>query len=307
MSDIIRLRVASLIIPGAVDFTDTTVCHGSSVVLRAEPSTGGSSKLVYQWQQLCDDGITWADVTEGTGGDTTVYTTPALTATTTYRLRTTGGLSSCETTYGDEITVRVLPQSILNYPDLSIRACPGAPGSTISLLKYIDTVAVTNIVWNSAPGAPAIVASTGVISADKLVVRSTYTYTYTVTNPCVSDMTRKIYLKVLNDDRLKMSKDTIEICYETADAVQINQIFGIEAGGTLDGGFSPDGDISSHVTISAAYGGAVIMNGRGIYDDPTIGFFGATDTKRVVFTYTSDPDSCLNGKTYTIVIILYKL
>jgi hypothetical protein len=111
---------------------------------------------------------------------------------------------------------------------------------------------------------------------------------------------------MLGSNGLKQSRDTVTVCYETAEAVNINQIFGIDADGT----WTYVSDCSAtvlkpYVKDSAAYGGAVIMNGKGIYENSSIGFYGTTDTKRVVFTYKSGINSCLNGKSYTIVIILY--
>jgi hypothetical protein len=306
MSDIIRLRIASAVTPGAVGATEDTVCYGSPAQLTSTPSTGGSYTLAYQWQQLNADGSSWSDVTGGTGGTTLSYTTPELTETTKYRLRTTSGSSQCETAYGEVVTVTVLPQSILNYPDLRIRACPVASGGTINLSKYLDTVALKKVVWNGVSGSPAIDASTGIVNADKPVARGTYTYTYTVTNPCVANMSRKVYLKILNDDKLTLPQDTIMICYEKAEAVQINQIFGIDAGGKFEY-FSPGGDVSAYITTSAAYGGAVIMDGKGIYENTLIGdsSWHGISVKIVEFTYTPDPDSCLGGKEYKIVIILH--
>ncbi|MDR1886634.1 MAG: hypothetical protein LBQ70_01850 [Prevotellaceae bacterium] len=194
-------------------------------------------------------------------------------------------------------------------PDFRVRACPAA-GGEINLSKYLDTIVSPNITWSPSP---AIDPLTGIIDAGKLVAPGTYTYTYTytyrVTNPCVGGMTGKIYLKMLGGNSLKQPQDTVTVCYETAEAVNINQIFGIDAGGTWTY-VAPDGTpvfLAPYVKESAACGGAVIMNGKGIYENSSIGFYGTTDTKRVVFTYTPAATSCLGGKKYTIVIILYKL
>jgi hypothetical protein len=106
-------------------------------------------------------------------------------------------------------------------------------------------------------------------------------------------------------------RDTVEICYETAGAVQINQIFGIDAGEGIWSYFSQTAsDVNAYVSVSQSpeYKGAVIMNGKAIYTS-AIGYYpyrGMTDSKKVEFTYTPAAGSCLAGKTYKVVIILYK-
>jgi hypothetical protein len=284
--------------PANITANDATVCYNKTPTLTAA-STIPSAQ--FKWYD------TQTSVPELGTGDTFSPSSP-LTAGRSYYVSVSSA-DTCENKPGNrkEVTVTVLPQSIFNYPDFRIWACPGASGGEINLSKYLDTVASPGIVWGAAAGSPAINAS-GIIDADKLVAPNTYTYTYTVFNPCVdaAGITRKIYLKMLGSNGLKQSQDTVTVCSETAEAVNINQIFGIDAGGTwmYD---SPDGNISSYVTTSAAYGGAVIMNGKGIYEDSSIAAYpwhGITDTKRVVFTYTPDGGSCLAGQTYKIVIIL---
>jgi hypothetical protein len=49
----------------------------------------------------------------------------------------------------DTFNIKILPSSILDYPDIRLNACPG---TTVNLSKYIDTVAHPSIVWNSVSG-----------------------------------------------------------------------------------------------------------------------------------------------------------
>jgi hypothetical protein len=97
------------------------------------------------------------------------------------------------------------------------------------------------------------------------------------------------------------------ICYEKAEAININQIFGIDAGGEIT--WSPTPAIDAYITRSTSptYNGAVVMNGKGIYGNnaaETAYTWQGTSTHKVEFTYTPDSGSCLAGKTYKIVIIL---
>jgi hypothetical protein len=116
--------------------------------------------------------------------------------------------------------------------------------------------------------------------------------------------------------KVRPLRDTIVICSDYAEAVNINQIFGIDAG-YYDGAWSyhsqnpGDGDVDNYVTEShsSVYYGAVIMNGKRIYNDSSIDYISGTNNKKVVFTYKPKPDNCLTGsclcgKSYTIVIIL---
>jgi hypothetical protein len=107
--------------------------------------------------------------------------------------------------------------------------------------------------------------------------------------------------------------DTVVICYEQAEALQINQIFGIDANGDWKyhavQSDNTEYGIGNYVTESASvtYGGAVVMNGKGIYENVSVDdyeYHGIPNTKRVVFTYTAASNSCLHGKEYKIVIIL---
>jgi hypothetical protein len=47
----------------------------------------------------------------------------------------------------------------------------------------------------------------------------------------VSEQKRKVYLEMLKNDRMRPLKDTIAVCYKYAEAMNINQLFGLEAKG----------------------------------------------------------------------------
>jgi hypothetical protein len=180
---------------------------------------------------------------------------------------------------------------------------------SINLSKYVDTLDLKTGYpqWKSLSGIP-IGASDGVIPANSLGSRGTYTFTYTVSNPCTtSDITRKVYLEVLNAGRMRPLRDTIVICSDYAEAVNINQIFGIDANGTWEYHSWTAGDVDSYVTISHSpkYGEAVVMNGKALYQSSITPYnYHGLATKKVVFTYTPGNNSCLGGKSYTVVIIL---
>jgi hypothetical protein len=267
-------------------------------------ASGGGGTTTYEWQYSIDDRVTWTYITDAYSAE---YSPPALTQATQYRRIAT---NACGIDFTDPVTITVRHPSLYSYPDLRVRVCTDADPS-INLSKYVDTLDMKSGYpqWKSMSGIP-IGEYDGIISADNLGSRGTYTFTYTVGNPCTtSAITRKVYLEVLNG-RTPRLRNTITICSVHAEAVNINQIFGIDAG-FYDGAWSyysknPD-DVNDYVRITKSptsmYYGSVVMNGHAIYNNPAIDFISGTTNKQVVFTYTPKNGSCLSKK-YTIVIIL---
>jgi hypothetical protein len=123
----------------------------------------------------------------------------------------------------------------------------------------------------------------------------------------VSELKRKVYLEVLKNGVIRPPRDTIAICYLYAEAVNINRLFGLEAGGVwtyhaIDSENPDNTSIipSAQVTIISAphsvHAGAVVMNGKGIYENesiPSRTYHGVGDVKMVKFTYTPASGSCL--------------
>jgi hypothetical protein len=211
-------------------------------------------------------------------------------------------------------TLKITAGSPPSYPDLRLRVCPDA--GNVNLAKYIDTTDnVSAIQWSGQ--ISGAISSDGVVSMNKLASARVHTFTYTITSQCVADQKRKVYLEVINSERIHQLKDTIVICYEFADAVQINQIFGIESGGAdgwsyravnSGGGTENIDAYVSKSTSPSPYAGAIVLNGKAIYEDSSISFNSyheQIDTVKIIeFTYTSDSSSCLQGQTFTRVIVL---
>jgi hypothetical protein len=110
---------------------------------------------------------------------------------------------------------------------------------------------------------------------------------------------------MLKDGKMRPLKDTIAMCYLYSEAVNINQLFGIEAGGT----WLYPSDIAPYVTESTSptHAGAVVMNGKGIYENVsslTGNYHGLNNVKIIDFVYKTDINGCLKGKEYKIVIVL---
>jgi hypothetical protein len=297
----LKITIHPTLNPGTIANLEQTICYNAiPATITATTASGGDGSYTYDWQYSTNNGQQWHYIANSNTRDYTPSIAP--TETTQYRRMVTDGCSNINFTI--PMTVIVRSSSLYEYPDLRIRACPDA-GTTISLSKYIDTLDVTDIQWSSP------LDNAGQIPAEFITGTYIQTLTYTITNPCHS-VTRKIYLETLQPNRRRPLRDTIEICYKEAKAVQINQIFGIETGGgTWNYQSQSTGDVDTYITESQSpsYKGAVIMDGQSIYNSPLINYYpyrGMTDTKKVEFTYTPSKSSCLSGETFKVVIILIK-
>jgi hypothetical protein len=289
-------------IPSVDDIKDTVVCHKLPLHISFKDMTNSNPSLnptTFGW--TVTDGADLGLPSSGSGDlDVSELTNPTsspVTATVTVTPVKNGCQGVSKT-----FTVTVRPQLLYSYPDIRVRACPDA-GTIIRLSKYIDTFDIKEIQWSPPLG------DDGSIAASQIASSHVRTFTYSVTNPCVTGLTRKIYLETLKPNGMRPLSDSVMICYEVADAVQINQIFGIDAGGTWEYyALKPDNtkqNIGAHVkeSHSSAYAGAVVMDGRAIYNDGAIDFYGTTNTKKIVFIYTPAAGSCLS-ESYTVTIIL---
>jgi hypothetical protein len=196
------------------------------------------------------------------------------------------------------------------YPDIRLRICPDA--GDVNLSKYLDTVngiVESSIQWTSQIAGIPIVSPSGKVSSNDLKSARVYTFTYTLADMCGQSPQRKVYLEKLTPDRMRPLKDTVVMCYRYAEAVQINQLFGIEANGKWEYYSSATDDVKSYVSKSTSptYAGAVVMNGKAIYEDDDIllaSYHGYDNVKTVTFIYESDIDGCLHGVKYRLVIVL---
>jgi hypothetical protein len=96
-----------------------SVCTGTAAVVSTTGSTG-----TLQWQQSADGTTGWANVTGGSGSNTASYTTPALTATTYYRVVATN--SPCSLATSSTITVTVSPLSNAGTVSSDQTICSGS-------------------------------------------------------------------------------------------------------------------------------------------------------------------------------------
>jgi hypothetical protein len=294
-------------IPSVKDINDTALCHNLPLHIDFTDDTNNNPLTTTTFTWTVVNGASLGFLSAGATDyiDVAHLTNPGaspITATVTV-IPTKNGCTGVSKSF----KVKVRPQSLYNYPDLRIRACSEGAG-VVNLSKYIDTLDLTELKWSSPIDANGNIAKSYI---DKSNVHS---FTYTASNPCVTDMQRKIYLESLKPNRMRPLRDTILICYEKADAMQMNQIFGVDANGNWEYYAVKPNDpqhinIDAYVTkspTSSPYAGAVVMNGKAIYNDSAIAaypYHGISSAKQVVFIYTPQ-DACLQGKSFKIVIVL---
>jgi hypothetical protein len=298
VSDNIKISVYSPLTSGKMEVFDRIICYNTSPgILTLSSPTGGSGNYRFQWQQSADNGNTWENAPSGTVEH---YTPPALTSDTWYRRTVSGGCLAIS----DTVRIDILRESIVSYPD--IRAFTCAHNSEIDLSKYLNIMdndpRIASVRWDKLGAAPPV-SSDGIIAANAFTgVGSTCTYTYTLTTTggCVSDIPQKLYMRIIKGN-FNMKMDTLVACYATANALHLNQIFGLEMGGTFN--YTPA--IAQYMLPNST--NSLVFDGKSAYEHdgllPTIEYNGAT-AKYVEFEYIAGNDSCMKGKAYKITVIL---
>ncbi|MDR2027341.1 MAG: hypothetical protein LBQ01_07275, partial [Prevotellaceae bacterium] len=279
-------------IPAVKAVDDIEVCHGSGLSVNFEDNTNsGGSPTEFSWViEAVTGDISKTNLPgSGTGNINKSPIVNPTGASIFAKYIVTPHKDGCDGV-ADTFNIKVLPSSILNYPDIRLNTCPG---TTVNLSKYIDTVEYPTVVWKSVYGA---VSPSGEVVIDGSRTSGVLTFTYEVTNRCVpAALTRKAYLKILSGN-IRRQHNTLAVCYDQAEALQINQIIGIEAGGTFTYTADNSIDLTPYIRESSTYGGAITMNGRAIYE---------AGARTVTVTYTPAPDSCLDGKIFTVTIVLF--
>jgi hypothetical protein len=190
-------------------------------------------------------------------------------------------------------TLKMTVYPTLSFADMRVRVCPGV--TEVNLAKYIDTtVNVSTIKWGGIMSGA--ISSAGIIPVSSLLHTRVHTFTYTVNSYCTGEQTRKFYLEILKNKRSLLPKDTVVICHKYAEAIQIDQLFGIE-GGTLSYPASP------YIVKSSS--GATVMNGKALYEnDHSDVYRGESGFRIITFTYKPDAGNCLPVAEYRITIVL---
>lgn len=189
-------------------------------------------------------------------------------------------------------------KGITDYPDIRVTVCPQNP---INLMKYIDSRDFVSVQWSPESMFFNNGADNGTLKdVTSLRPDYTYAYKYTITNSCITEQ-RKVYLRVDSKQNAKVQSGEIKVCYEQADNLLLDQLFGIDADGTWSC-IPPSAMAYLKVNNTVPFVGAAIFNGKEAWDDVSIPFNGTN--KEIMVTYTPSGTSCLSGKIYTVKIIL---
>ena len=299
LSDTVKIEIYPSLSSGTMESLDQIICYNTSPgTLSVSIPVGGSGTYSYQWQHSGNSGALWTDIAGANGA---TYTPPALQSNSWYRRIVSGGCLAIS----DTVKIEILEASILRFPDVRLSSCPNN-SAPIDLSKYIDIDAndprIGGITWDKRGAAPAI-SRDGIIAANAFTgggYHYTYTYTITTTGGCASDIPQKVYMRIIKGD-FKMKTDTVAVCYETAETLHLNQIFGLETGGTFNYPFA----IAQYLVPNSA--GSLILDGKRAYEHDglleTISYHGTT-AKYIEFEYITGNDSCLKGKSYKIIVVL---
>jgi len=153
----IAITVYGEFIAGETTGGNTPICNGDDGgTLTTTDATGGEGIYAYQWQESLDGGATWSDIF---GATALTYATGTLSTTTSFRILYID--NSCDTVYGNVISITVYPAFIegtvtggntpichnTNAGILTATApTGGAPGTTMQWESSTDGITYTDIV-----------------------------------------------------------------------------------------------------------------------------------------------------------------
>jgi hypothetical protein len=303
---------------------DTSVCTGRSLTFKANYPSGGNpfgNDLVYRWEFRNSDSAKWETLIENrdTPPINIAYTINDITEASDgyYRLHV-GNLEyisspSC-CAISDSIHLKVT--KFVQFPDIRIQLSP-TPGRTVNLSSFIDSVQYTSIRWErSSPSSPAIIAgtneTTGSVNSADFVDAATCTYEYRVLSQCGTSKA-KTYIRTLKD-KIKHAPDTIMICgsVESNTALNLNQLLGLELGGTwkYNNTVNPDQTVSNNVTVKSApskFAGALIFNAVNAWNTApatySIKYKGHNDAKIFKFIYSPVAGSVYTTHRELVIIV----
>jgi len=149
--------------PGAptitIQPTNQSSTYASTATFGVTATSADSGTLGYQWQVSTNSGVDWSDVSTGSGGTTSSYTTASLAMTANgyrYRVNVTntknGATSSAVTSSAVVLTVAKANQVTLSAPVLSVTSATDSGG------VYSQALTVTSASGGSGDGALSITA-----------------------------------------------------------------------------------------------------------------------------------------------------
>jgi hypothetical protein len=315
--------------PITLNVADTVVCAQTTLDIQGvyDADCTFGDNLAYRWEFRHVDSVTWRTLEKGNVSlsdcsmperITKDRSIPSMSKSDEgyYRLLVSSsdniGNKNCRAA-SDSIYVKVLKSHRL--PDIRVDVCLN-PLRLIHLSSFLDSLDYDRINWTKVSlHAPAIaVQRTGELHTSSMIAKATYTYRYTQTSKCGSN-SAIAYVRTLGD-RLLRRIDTVAICkeQELSKHVQLNQIFGLELGGTwdYDESINHDKTVENNVKVyssTTSYYGARIFNAQRAYAEATdsrynIIYKGDVAAKMFKFQYIPPSGSCISSGPKTLVIVI---
>lgn len=214
---------ASLIVGNSAAVTgqpaNAAVCVGATATFTA---TATGSSLTYQWQVSTDNGVTWNNVTTGTGGTTLSYTTPVTTfAMNGYRYRL--NVFSCSPTpiTSNVVTLTVNELAAISAQPVNAVLCAGGNAS------FSVTAIGTGVTYQwqvSTTGCAGTFTNITGATTNNLVVnavtaaQSGYAYRVVVTNVCNTVTSSCVTLTVNTPIVVTAQPADVSVCLPTSTA-----------------------------------------------------------------------------------------
>ncbi len=137
------ITVDPVTVGGTATAANPTICGNTSTTISLSGSTGS-----IQWQQSADGSPgSWVNVTGGSGGTTSTYTTPNLSTTTYYKALLTSG--TCASQYSDTALVIVSPVPVGGTATAANSSICGNASTTISVIGSTGSIQ-----WQQSDGSP---------------------------------------------------------------------------------------------------------------------------------------------------------
>jgi uncharacterized repeat protein (TIGR01451 family) len=327
--DDIEIRICTPPVTTNISGNDTTVCYGNDVDITGtyEADCTFGNELAYKWEFRHIDSSSWktleqenvtVDCESAIPADRTITKTISITSASKanegyYRMSVSSqaniGSVNCRAV-SDSVYVRIVDKFVA--PDIRLQVCPSPPKHTVQLSGYLDSTDYNRIRWEQVSTYPVITnTETGLIYDANFHKNSTYTFRYTLLSPEYSgcgSTTAKVYMRVLNDRMFGKTVDTITICSSLATSrfINLNQIFGLELGGSFTYPNDPDNvaqDNTKESTAPSQYAGAVVFNAQKAYDEAGSDYdvtYKGVAGKRFDFVYTP---SCVIGAKRVVLVV----
>ncbi|MCX6304921.1 MAG: Ig-like domain-containing protein, partial [Bacteroidetes bacterium] len=208
--------------------TGTTLCEGGTHSMTISADAGGAT-LSYQWQEASAAGGPWADVTTGTGGNSTTYITDALTTGNHYYKCVISVTSPyCADMITNSALVQVLADPAFTLQSSDVSMCQG--GTASLSVTVTGGLGAFSYQWQQSNGdctgtwSNILGATTNSYSTGQLNTPNTYYYQCIVSQTgvgCGPVVSRCIKVTVAGDPTITTPPVGATICYNGSHTMSV--------------------------------------------------------------------------------------